>query len=407
MNLLKFITAGSVDDGKSTLIGRMLYDSRNIYADQLEALERSSRSGIDFSLLTDGLRAEREQGITIDVAHRYFHTARRKFIIIDAPGHIQYTRNMVTGASNARLMLLLIDARHGVVEQTRRHAAVAALLNIPQVIAVVNKMDLVGWSEQRYKDIIKDFAAIAGALQLQNVDSLPVSALLGDNIVDRSDNMPWYRGLPLLPVLEEIEITTDRNDTRGRLSVQYVICPDAGTGEGRRYAGRISSGVFQKNQLVTVLPSGSISRITGIEMSGREVTTACAQQSVTLRLEDHLDIGRGDLLVTGEAPHISQDLETLVFWLDEKPLQPGSRYLLQLATRTVRCMVQNIDYLLDIRTMEKCPAPSQAAINDIVRVNIRTAGPLAYDHYNEARTTGCAVLIDETSHTTAGACILT
>jgi sulfate adenylyltransferase subunit 1 len=404
------MTAGSVDDGKSTLIGRLLYDSRSIFADQLAAIERHSRGrhagGIDFSLLTDGLRSEREQGITIDVAHRYFFTAKRKFVIIDAPGHIQYTRNMVTGASNAQLIVLLIDARHGVAEQTRRHAAIAGLLKIPHVVVAVNKMDLVGYSVERFKSIVADFAGIAKRLQLQNVLNIPMSALHGDNIVGRSANMAWYEGLPLLALLEEIGIGDGAGEASGRLSVQYVIRPPSGTAERRRYAGRIGSGVFQKDDHVTVLPAGFESRIVGIEMGGRAVALAYAQQSVALRLEDEFDIGRGDLMVTGELPQIGQDLEMLVIWMDEKVLQPGNRYLLQIATRSVRCVVRSIEYLLDIRTLEKHPKPSGAGLNDIVRVSVRAASPVPYDRYNEARPNGCAILIDETSYATAGACIL-
>jgi sulfate adenylyltransferase subunit 1 len=410
MNPLRFITAGSVDDGKSTLIGRLLYDSGSICSDQLEALERQSsgrqRKGIDFSLLTDGLRAEREQGITIDLAYRYFSTVRRKFIIIDAPGHIQYTRNMVTGASNAQLIIILIDACNGVVEQTRRHAAVAGLLNIPKMIVIINKMDLVSYSAARYKDIVGAFSEVVSALQLQNVLYLPVSALLGENIVESSARMPWYEGLPLLPLLEGIEVDENVEPGRGRMFVQYVICPPFGSGEGRRYAGRISSGVFRKGCNVTVMPGGATSRILAIERGGREVADAYAQQSVSLEIEDHLDISRGDLMVTGEAPGIRQDLDMIVFWMDEKSLLPGNRYLLQAGSHAVRCLVRSIEYLLDIDTMGRQYAPGRAALNDIVCVGARTATPVALDAYRELPANGCAILIDETSYATVGACIL-
>ena len=410
MSLLRFITAGSVDDGKSTLIGRLLYDSRNIFADQLEALERQSRSrnreGIDLSLLTDGLRAEREQGITIDLAYRYFRTAKRKFIIIDAPGHIQYTRNMVTGATNAQLILILIDARNGIMEQTRRHAALAGLLNIPQVVVAVNKMDLIGYSAERYQSITSEFDGLANALQLKNVSFLPVCALRGENIVERSENMPWYSGPPLLQLLEEIGIEGEVDKGDGRLSVQYVICPPSDFGGGRLYAGRISSGVFQRGGIVKVLPGGAASRILSIQTGGCDVAEARSQQSVAIRLEDHLDISRGDMLVTGEAPRLSQDLDMLVFWMDEKNLQPGSQYLLQAGSGTVKCQIRSIEYLLDIKTLERRPAPERALLNDIVRVRARTAVPVATDAYNQLPANGRAILIDETSYATAGGCVL-
>ncbi len=412
MDLLRFITAGSVDDGKSTLIGRLLFDSKNILVDQLEALERQSRNKedgeIDLALLTDGLRAEREQGITIDVAYKYFSTPRRKFIIADAPGHIQYTRNMVTGASNANLIVILVDARKGVVEQTRRHSIIAGLLNIPHVIVAINKMDLVDYSQDRYNNIVIDYAEVARTLQLKDVVFLPISALKGDNIVSRSSVIPWYEGPTLLDLLEQTEVEKDIDWTRGRLPVQYVIRPQTETlHDYRGYAGKIAGGTWRKGDVVTALPSGLTSRITSIEAGGKEVEEAFAPHSVILQLEDDIDISRGDLLVNGErAPKVAQDLEALVCWMDAKPLQPGNKYLLQLGSRIVRSQIKDIEYRLDVNTLEKDPAPGQAALNDIVRVRLRTASPLPFDSYTDLPAGGAAILIDETSNVTVGACLL-
>jgi sulfate adenylyltransferase subunit 1 len=412
MDLLRFITAGSVDDGKSTLIGRLLYDSKSILTDQLEALERQSRNKedgeIDLALLTDGLRAEREQGITIDVAYKYFSTPRRKFIIADAPGHIQYTRNMVTGASNANLIIILVDARNGIVEQTRRHSIIASLLNIPHVVVAINKMDLVGYSQDRYNDIVIDFAEIARSLQLKDVAYLPISALKGDNIVERSASLSWYEGPTMLELLEETELQKDIDYTRGRLSVQYVIRPQTDElHDYRGYAGKISSGTWRKGDLVTVLPSGLTSRIRDISTGGREVGIAFAPQSVILQLEDDIDISRGDLLVNGERPpRLAQEFEALVCWMDTKPLSAGNKYLLQLGSRTVRGLVREIEYRLDVNTLERQPSPSHAGLNDIVKVSLRTAAPLPFDAYTDLPANGGAILIDETSHVTVGACLL-
>jgi sulfate adenylyltransferase subunit 1 len=412
MDLLRFITAGSVDDGKSTLIGRLLYDSKSILTDQLEALERQSRNKedgeIDLALLTDGLRAEREQGITIDVAYKYFSTPRRKFIIADAPGHIQYTRNMVTGASNANLIVILIDARNGIVEQTRRHSIIASLLNIPHVVIAINKMDLVDYSRDRYNDIVIDYAEIAGALQLKDVVYLPISALKGDNIVGRSANLPWYDGPTLLELLEETELQKDIDHKRGRLSVQYIIRPQTEElPDYRGYAGKISSGTWRKGDLITVLPSGLTSRIREISSGGRIVGTAFAPQSVILQLEDDIDISRGDLLVNGEhPPQLAQEFEALVCWMDTKPFAAGNKYLLQLGSRTVRGLVRDIGYRLDVNTLEQQPLPGHAGLNDIVKVTLRTAAPLAFDAYTDLPANGGAILIDETSHVTVGACLL-
>jgi sulfate adenylyltransferase subunit 1 len=412
MDLLRFITAGSVDDGKSTLIGRLLYDSKSILADQLVALEQQSKNKangeIDLALLTDGLRAEREQGITIDVAYKYFSTPRRKFIIADAPGHIQYTRNMVTGASNANLMIILVDARNGVVEQTRRHSIIASLLNIRHVVVAINKMDLVDHSQDRYNNIVIDFARIAKTLQLPAVTYLPISALKGDNIVDRSASLSWYEGPTLLELLETTPVDVATDHQRGRLSVQYVIRPQTETHHDYRgYTGKISSGVYRKGDTITVLPAGHVTRIRSIETGGGEVDAAFAPQSVVLQLEDDIDISRGDLLVTGpNPPRVEQEFETLLCWMDTKPLLPGNKYLLQLGSRTVRGAIREIEYRLDVNTLEKQTAPGQAGLNDVVKVTIRTATPLPFDAYKDLPAGGGAILIDETSFVTVGACML-
>jgi len=412
MDLLRFITAGSVDDGKSTLIGRLLYDSKSILTDQLAALEKQSRNKeageIDLALLTDGLRAEREQGITIDVAYKYFSTPRRKFIIADAPGHIQYTRNMVTGASNADLIIILIDARNGVAEQTRRHSIIASLLNIPHVVVAVNKMDLVNYSQDRYNNILIDYAEIAKTLQLKDVSYLPINALKGDNIVERSPNLSWYDGPTLLGLLETTPISIDTDLERGRFSVQYVIRPQTEEyHDYRGYAGKISSGTYRKGDTVSVLPAGLTSRILAIESGGREVEEAYAPQSVVLRLEDDIDISRGDLITNGiHPPQVGQEFEVLLCWMDSKPLLPGNKYLVQVGSRTVRGLVKEIGYRLDVNTLEKLPAPGQAGLNDIVRATIRTAAPLPFDAYGDLPAGGGAILIDETSFVTVGACMV-
>ncbi len=412
MDLLRFITAGSVDDGKSTLIGRLLYDSKNILADQLAALEQQSKNRaageIDLALLTDGLRAEREQGITIDVAYKYFSTPKRKFIIADAPGHIQYTRNMVTGASNANLIVILVDARNGVVEQTRRHSIIAALLNIPHVVVAINKMDLVDYSQDRYNNIVIDYAEMARTLGLKNVAYLPISALKGDNIVERSSSLSWYEGPSLLELLENTPLNLDRDLQRGRLSVQYVIRPQTEAHHDYRgYAGKISSGIYRKGDTVTVLPAGLTTRIKSIETGGRTVDEAFAPQSVVLQLEDDIDISRGDLLVNGgHPPRVEQEFQALLCWMDSKTLVPGNKYLLQLGSRTVRSAVRDIEYKLDVNTLEKQPSPGAAGLNEIVKVTIRTASPLPLDTYTDLPAGGGAILIDETSFVTVGALMI-
>ncbi|WEK36298.1 MAG: GTP-binding protein [Candidatus Pseudobacter hemicellulosilyticus] len=412
MDLLRFITAGSVDDGKSTLIGRLLYDSKSIMIDQLEAIEKQSRNKedgeIDLALLTDGLRAEREQGITIDVAYKYFSTPKRKFIIADAPGHIQYTRNMVTGASNADLAIILIDARNGVVEQTRRHSIIASLLNIPQIVVAVNKMDMVDFSQDVYNNIVIEYAAVAQSLGLRNVSYIPISALLGDNIVERSTRMSWFEGTSLLQYLEEVEVQQAIDLTRGRFPVQYVIRPQVDNlHDYRGYAGKIVSGIYRKGDKVTVQPSGISSTIKAIEIGGQEVEEAFAPQSVVLHLEDDIDISRGDVIAkASDELAVAQELDVLLCWMDNKPLTPGNKYLLQINSRVVRAVVRDITYKLDVNTLQQQEFPQQANLNDVIRATIKTASPIPYDPYKELRSNGGAILIDETSHVTVGACMI-
>jgi sulfate adenylyltransferase subunit 1 len=412
MDLLRFITAGSVDDGKSTLIGRLLYDSKSIMADQLEAIGKQSKNKqngeIDLALLTDGLRAEREQGITIDVAYKYFSTPKRKFIIADAPGHIQYTRNMVTGASNADLIIILVDARNGVVEQTRRHSIIASLLKIPHIVVAINKMDLVNYSQDVFNNIVIDYSAIANSLSFNEVSYVPISALDGDNIVDRSKSMRWYTGESLLHLLENIEVDRDVNLHDARFPVQYIIRPQTDElHDFRGYAGRITSGIYRKGDQVTILPSGLKSTIKSVQINGEEVEEAFAPQSVTLLLEDDIDISRGDLIVKNDnPPKVAQELEMLLCWMDNKPLLPGNKYLLQINSKTVKAVVKQIEYKLDVNTLQKNSAVDHAVLNDVVYARIKTASPVAYDSYGDLRQNGGAILIDETSYVTVGACIL-
>lgn len=412
MDLLRFITAGSVDDGKSTLIGRLLYDSKSILTDHLEAIEKQSKNKkegeIDLALLTDGLRAEREQGITIDVAYKYFSTPKRKFIIADAPGHTQYTRNMVTGASNSELAIILIDARHGVVEQTRRHSIIVSLLTIPHVVVAINKMDLMQYSEDVFNNIVIDYAAVAGSLGLTDVKYIPISALNGDNIVDRSAFMDWYKGPSLLELLEQVEIQRDINHTDARFPVQFVIRPQVEElHDYRGYAGKIISGVYRTGDPVTIQPSGLESRISSIELNGKEVEEAHAPQSVVLHLENDIDISRGDMIVhTANQPRLSQELEVLLCWMDTKPLKKGNRYLLQINSRTVKAVVKEIEYKLNVNTLEQNDDVDGIALNDIVKATIKTASPVSYDPYKKLRVNGGAILIDETSYVTVGACML-
>ncbi len=413
MDILRFITAGSVDDGKSTLIGRLLYDSKSILTDQLEAISKQSKNKengeIDLAILTDGLRAEREQGITIDVAYKYFSTPKRKFIIADAPGHVQYTRNMVTGASNSDLAIILIDARKGVIEQTRRHSLIASLLNIPHVVVAVNKMDLVGFSETVFNQIKEDYQAIQESLGLSNVEFIPISALSGENIVDRSSVvMNWYQGNTLLEYLENVEIKQNENFTHPRLSVQYVLRPQSEEfHDYRGYAGKVGSGIFKKGDTVLIQPSGIRTKIKAIEHNLKKVQEVSAGQSVVLHLEDEIDISRGDTIVGEQnAPHVTQNIESLFCWMDTKNLQVGGKYLLQHNSRTVRCVIKNIDYKLNINTLEKETGVRTIKLNEIGKLEIKTASPLVFDSYKELRTNGGAILIDETTHLTAAALIL-
>lgn len=412
MDLLRFITAGSVDDGKSTLIGRLLYDSKSIMIDQLQAIEQQSRhrqgGEIDLALLTDGLRAEREQGITIDVAYKYFSTPRRKFIIADAPGHIQYTRNMVTGASTADLMIILVDARNGVVEQTRRHSIIASLLNIPHVIVAVNKMDLVDYSQNVFNNIVIDYAKVARSIQLKDVTYIPISALTGENIVEKSVSLDWYENATLLDQLETIQVQQDVNFTHARFPVQYVIRPQTPElHDYRGYAGKVISGVYRKGDKVTVQPSGIESTIKLIEKDGEPLEEAFAPQSVIIHLEDDVDVSRGDLIVhAGSEPQIGQELEVFLCWMDNKPLKTGNKYSLQLNSRRVRCMLQSIDYKLDVNSLQREDANGTASLNDIIRAKIKTASPIAYDAYKTLRVNGGAILIDETSYVTVAAVMI-
>lgn len=412
MDILRFITAGSVDDGKSTLIGRLLYDSKSIMIDQLEAIEKQTKNKeegeIDLALLTDGLRAEREQGITIDVAYKYFATPKRKFIIADAPGHIQYTRNMVTGASNANLIIILVDARGGVVEQTRRHSIIASLLGLRHVVVAVNKMDLVNNSQDVFNNIVIDYANLAKSLGLEDVTYIPISALKGHNIVDKSDEIGWYEGPSLLEVLENVQVQQDIDLEHARFPVQYVIRPQTeDLHDYRGYAGKLVSGIYKKGDAVTVLPSGITSTISAIETGGKQVEEAFAPQSIVLHLADDIDISRGDVIVKStDLPQVEQELEVLLCWMDSKPLTAGKKYLLQLNTTVVKSVVKEIEYKIDVNTLEKLAAPEQAALNDIVKVVIKTAKPLVFDQYKKLRGNGGAILIDETSHVTVGACMI-
>ena len=413
MDILRFITAGSVDDGKSTLIGRLLYDTKSILADQLEAVEKASKTRgdgeIDLALLTDGLRSEREQGITIDVAYKYFQTPNRKFISIDAPGHIQYTRNMVTGASNADLAIILIDARQGVVEQTRRHSLITSMLGIPHIVVAVNKMDLVGYSEDTFLQIAQEYQKLADKLAIKDLKIIPVSALAGDNIVDKSEAMPWYTGETMLHFLENVDVQHDLNLNDARFSVQYVIRPQTEElHDYRGYAGRVQSGVFRKGDPITVLPSEQTSKIAKIEVYGEEVEEVSAPQSATILLETDVDISRGDLISgTGNAPVLSQDVEATICWMDDrKELKVGNKYTLQHGTTRVRCSVKGIEYRVDISNYEQLEDIESLKLNDVAKIVLRTAKPIAYDAYQTNRANGAAILIDETSNVTVGACMV-
>ena len=421
LDLLRISTAGSVDDGKSTLIGRLLYDTKSILQDQLDHVAQASKrrggeGALDLALLTDGLRAEREQGITIDVAYRYFATPRRRFIIADCPGHQQYTRNMVTGASTADLAVVLLDARRGVLEQSKRHAFISALLGIPKLVVAVNKMDLVDHSQARFQEVTEEFEHFAPILrrdgrragQQHEIIYIPISALNGDNVVDRSQKMDWYEGPALLEVLEQVEVAYDHpHDRPARFPVQWVIRPtsdDPDIRDYRGYAGQLASGALHQGDEVAVLPGGQRTRIAAIDTYEGEVEEAVAPMSVALRLQDELDISRGELICHLERqPLVARELQADVCWMAEKPMRPGGRYLVKQTTRSATAIVDGIDDLLDVRTLERDPPPSELALNDIGRVRLRTSTPLVFDPYKSNRRTGSFILIDEASNETVGA----
>jgi bifunctional enzyme CysN/CysC len=413
MDLLRFATAGSVDDGKSTLIGRLLYDTKSIFEDQLASVEAVSAARGDeytnLALLTDGLRAEREQGITIDVAYRYFATPRRKFIIADTPGHIQYTRNMVTGASTADLALILVDARKGLIEQSRRHAFLCSLLRVPHLVLCVNKMDLVDWSEEVFELIADEFAAFAAKLEAPDLTLIPVSALQGDNVVRRSSHMPWYDGPALLHHLEHVHIASDRNLVDVRFPVQFVIRPQSTRyPDYRGYAGQVASGVLKPGDEIMVLPSGFTSRIAAIDTADGPVAEAHPPMSVTIRFTDDLDVSRGDLICRPHnAPKPTQDLDALICWMDESaPLQLGRKYAIKHTTRNARALVREIDYRLDVNTLHRDESAQSLALNEIGRVRLRTTVPLLADEYRRNRTTGGFIVIDEATNRTVGAAMI-
>jgi len=412
MELLRFTTAGSVDDGKSTLIGRLLYDSKSIFEDQYEAIEETSKrkgeEGVNLALLTDGLRAEREQGITIDVAYRYFATPKRKFIIADTPGHIQYTRNMVTGASTANLAIILIDARLGIQEQTHRHTIIATLLGIPHIVFCINKMDLVDYSEEVYEGIKSEIEAFASKLNVVDIRFVPISALIGDNVVNASEKTPWYKGGTLLYQLETIHIGSDLNHIDCRFPVQGVIRPQTTEHHDfRGYAGRISSGVFKPGDNVTVLPSGFTSQIDEIHTLNGTINEAYAPMSVNMTLKDDIDISRGDMIVReNNQPSLDQDIDLMVCWMNEKPLVLNGKYAIKHTSNDARCIVKEIRYKLDINTLHRHEDDKQIKANDIARIKIRTTRPLLYDRYERNRNTGSLILIDEASNETVGAAMI-
>ena len=408
MELLRFATAGSVDDGKSTLIGRLLYDSKAIFEDQMEAVERASvqrGEETNLALLVDGLRAEREQGITIDVAYRYFSTPARAFVIADTPGHVQYTRNMVTGASTADLALILVDARNGIVEQSRRHAFLASLLRVPHLVVCVNKMDLVGYDQAVFESIKAEFRAFATRMDVSDLSFVPVSALHGDNVVHRSASMPWYEGSSLIHHLEEVHIASDRNLIDVRFPVQYVIRPRTDAyHDYRGYAGQMAGGVLRPGDQVVVLPSGWQSRVEAIETFDGPVQEAFAPMSVAVRLADDIDVGRGDMLCRPHnRPLVGQDIEAMVCWLHERTLQPGGRYAIHHTTRAARAVVTNLAYRLDVNTLHRDESATSLGLNEIGRLSLRTTAPLFYDEYRRNRATGSFILVDEATNATVAA----
>jgi sulfate adenylyltransferase subunit 1 len=412
-SLLRFTTAGSVDDGKSTLIGRLLYDSKSIFEDQMEHIiqsgKRLGRDELDLSLLTDGLRAEREQGITIDVAYRYFATPARKFIVADTPGHIQYTRNMVTGASTADLAVILVDARKGVLEQTLRHSYIASLLDISHIVFCINKMDMVNYSREVFTRITSELDLIVSKLRIKGHTYIPISAKYGDNVVERSSSMEWYNGSTFLNLIETINVDSDRREMSPRFPVQTVIRPHSGDyHDYRGYAGRVASGVFRPGDEVVVLPSMISSRIKSIDVFEKSLDEAAAGESVTLTLEDDLDIGRGDLIVKPSVlPEISRDIELMVCWFNEKPLQPAGKYLVRNYSNSTSCLVKSVDYKVNINTLEHDDSDLGVRMNDIARIRIRTASPLSVDRYENNHVTGSMIIIDEGTNETVAAGMVT
>jgi sulfate adenylyltransferase large subunit len=409
MDLLRFATAGSVDDGKSTLIGRLLLDAKGIFEDQLESVEATSKSrGYDYTdlaLLTDGLRSEREQGITIDVAYRYFATPKRKFIIADTPGHVQYTRNMVTGASTADLGLVLVDARQGLTEQSRRHAVILSLLRVPHLVLAVNKMDLVDYDQATYDAIHEEFTAFATKLSIPDLEVIPISALKGDNVVTRSENMDWYDGQSLMHHLENVHVASDRDLVDVRFPVQYVVRPKSDEfHDYRGYAGRVAGGVLKPGDDVLVLPSGMTSRVAGIDVFDTEINEAFPPMSVTVRLEDDVDVSRGDMICRPQnAPNPSQDIDAMVCWMTNQPLRPRQKLAIKHTTRLGRALVKDIQYRLDVNTLHRDQETKELGLNEIGRVQIRTTVPLLCDPYSKNRTTGSFILIDEATGVTVGA----
>ena len=409
MQLLRFTTAGSVDDGKSTLIGRLLYDSKSIFEDQLEAVEEASRSRgneeVNLALLTDGLRAEREQGITIDVAYRYFATPKRKFIIADTPGHIQYTRNMVTGASTADLAVILVDARHGIMEQTVRHSYIASLLAIKEVVVCVNKMDLVDFSQEVFDKIVADYKEMSSSIEIGNVTFIPISAKLGDNVVNKSENMPWYTGKALLDFLETVQLPVESEDSM-RLPVQYVVRPISDKfPDFRGYAGRLAEGSIKKGDKIKVYPSEMTSSVTGVYLGEKELESAVSPESVDITLSDDIDISRGDVIVSvdGKQPHMEQEVLLNVCWFRNSPMQQGKKYVIRHATQQTLGIIKEIEYKIDINTREKEYGVDKLIMNDIARVRIKTADPLIFDYYKDNRTMGSLIFIEEGSNDTVGA----
>ncbi|NNC84771.1 MAG: sulfate adenylyltransferase subunit CysN [Bacteroidia bacterium] len=412
VELLRFTTAGSVDDGKSTLIGRLLYDSKSIYQDQLDLVEEQSKNRgaeeIDLALLTDGLRSEREQGITIDVAYRYFSTPKRKFIIADTPGHIQYTRNMVTGASTANLALVLVDARHGIVEQTNRHSFLASLLYIPHLVVCINKMDLVDYSQEVFDKIVDDFRALSSKLDIRDIHFIPISALKGDNVVTRSETMDWYQGPSLFYLLENIHISSDENHIDGRFPVQYVVRPQTEDNpDYRGYAGQVASGIFKPGDDVAVLPSGFSSKIKSIDTYEGSIDRAFPYMATTMVLEDDIDVSRGDMIVRqNNQPKVSQDIEARICWMGETDMQLNGKYALMHTTNECRCIIKEIKYKVNINTLQRDEEDKKIGMNDIARIKIRTTVPLFFDSYRKNRITGSFILIDESTNNTVAACMI-